>query len=171
MGATGASGASGATGATGATGASGVTGASGTPGPRGPAGPTNARSRWWLLGVGVVIALGIFAAAWIVVLDSQSKRNRLEVEVCREGNIPNAYIRLVLDRSPGFKATKLGLPAPSAVLPILSCQQSVDAGRNIRLAPNQEARYLHTFATGRLPFVDHGRVVGSEPFPIAKPAR
>jgi hypothetical protein len=127
------------------------------------------RSRWWLLGIGIVVALGIVAASVIVVSDSQRRRNQLAVAICRESNVPNAYIRLVLQRSPGFQARKLGLPEPSAVLPILSCQQSVEAGKNVRLAPVEEARYLRIFASGRLPLVHEGRIVGTESFPVAKP--
>lgn len=133
--------------------------------------PVPVRGRWWLLGIGAVVAAGILAAAILVVTDSQRKRDKLAVAICRESNVPNAYIRLVLQRSPGFQARKLGLPEPSAVLPILSCQQSVEAGKNVRLAPAEEVRYLRIFASGRLPLVHEGRIVGTEPFPVARPAR
>lgn len=127
------------------------------------------RRTWWLLLGGLAIA-ALVGLLLLVIDANESERTATaqratEIAACRESNVPNAYIRLVLARSPGFKPAALGLPEPVRVLPILSCAEGADDGHPVRLRPAQERRYLVLFARGRLPIVRAGRVVGSEPFP------
>jgi hypothetical protein len=126
-------------------------------------------SRRTLFAVGCVLAVSLVTVVWIATDTADNARNHLAVAICREGNLPNGYIRLVLDRNPRFDPQALGVPAPEDALPILSCQQTVDDGRPVRLAPAQERLYLKTLARSRLPVVRHGEVVGSEPLPPAPP--
>jgi hypothetical protein len=127
------------------------------------------RRTLWLLAIGAAVALLVLALLLIVDAHESDRtrdaRRATEVATCRESNVPNAYIRLVLARSPGFDPSRLGLPAPERVLPILSCAQGAEAGHPVRLRPSQERRYLVVFAHGHLPIVRAGQVVGAEPFP------
>lgn len=125
------------------------------------------RRRYLALGlIGAVVLGGVL---WVV--DSrEGERTELGTEHvqyqdCREGNLPNAYVRLVLARSPGFDPAKLGVPNADDVLPILSCAETVESGHPVRLRQRQERRYLRVVARSCLPIVDNGKIVGAEALP------
>lgn len=127
-------------------------------------------SRRRLFAVGCVLAIALGLMAWIVSSSSDDRADRLAYEVCRENNLPNAYLRLLLELNPDFDYEERGVPAPQVALPILSCQETVEASRPVRLRPEEERRYLRILARGRLPHVRDGEVVGSDPLP-APPRR
>lgn len=129
-------------------------------------------NRWRLFALGVGIAAAIAGVLLVVdVLEAERTdvaARKVTINACREGNLAGGYIRLVLERSPGFDARRLGLPEPDEALPILSCQETYEAGEPVRLRPRQEKLYLRVYARGRLPLVRDGVVVGSEPLPAPR---
>lgn len=121
----------------------------------------------------VSVALGLVLLVVVAVVSTAVWQNvhridALSYGACREGNLANGYIRLVLDETRGFDPAKVDLPDPDDVLPILSCRESIEAGRPVRLRADEEAHWLRVFKRGRLPLVDHGHVVGSESLPAPK---
>lgn len=121
---------------------------------------------------GVAAALVVLAVFYVVNGREEERTDvaadAVQIAACREANLPNAYIRLVLERSPGFDAGRLGLPPADEALPILSCAQTVQSSRGpVALSKRQTRRYLRIIVRRCLPRVDHGRVVGAERLPGA----
>lgn len=130
------------------------------------------RGELFRTGLIVAVAMGV---TFFVVNGRETERTnvaarQVTIDACREGNLAGGYIRLVLERSPGFNPRRLNIPPPDRALPMLSCQETYEHGRPIRLRPAEERRYLRIYARGRLPLVKNGRVVGDEPLP-APPRR
>lgn len=118
------------------------------------------RQRWPYLLVGMAVALALYGGVWI----GGQRTRGIQYEDCREGNIPNAYLRI---RARALKDQRGANLAPR-VLPILSCEETLDVGHPVRLRPEEERRYLMIFEGGRLPIVRKGHVTGSGPFPAPR---
>jgi hypothetical protein len=131
--------------------------------------PTRRSSRWLIL-VGCGVGAALFATLQINACARDQERSAEALQTCTDSLSSRAYIRIVLgDRAPKIPGAE-DLPAPGKVLPILDCQAS-RPGHRVRLSRDQEDRYLDVFRRGRLPIVDGGRVVGSQPFPVPPPSK
>lgn len=125
-------------------------------------------SRFVLILVGAAIGIACAAVLVIAAVQRRGEIDSAQIADCREGNVPNAYLRIKASR---YHLDRDGSPAARDVLPILWCAETARQGRSVRLRPDVEARYLRIFRAGRLPHIDPdtGEVDGSEPFPAPAP--
>lgn len=146
-----------------------------------------ARLGYILSGIGLAIALALIgvalddlekqdtklsAQAKVLTVQAESLRKqdraniRALIRNCRRVNVTNAFARSVTDKN-----SKAGVIA-STLFPILDCDVAArdQKGEGIPLPLPEQDKYVDIIGRERLPIVEGGHIVGSQPFPPAGPS-
>jgi hypothetical protein len=123
------------------------------------------RATFWQVFVMVLIFATIPAAGAIYVIDHNSdvESDNTDTLQCERGNLVRGYLRA---RSAELPLTTTGARA-TTLFPILDCEATITMNDpvGIPLSHREAIRYEQVLSTGRLPVVEDGKVVGSEPVP------
>lgn len=112
----------------------------------------------------VVVAVGGFLI-WVGGIEN--RLSNFDRQGCRRGNVVRAD-RLIDTRDPDD--TPAERVRVKAIFPLLDCPATAASqdGLPVLLAPEEADRYIDLVEQARLPIVESGRVVGSQPFQVAR---
>ena len=111
----------------------------------------------------LVVAAVLAAAVWITHIVNTSKDR--DYEACRRGNVQRAYL---INRSTELQQTATGASA-KVLFPLVDCRATAEnGGKTVTMRDRTALEFRRLVKAGRLPILEDGEVVDSEPIPTPR---